>query len=389
MTSPYYIYQVHHNDCGPAAIKMLCAQLYQSESFLFYEEKWPRPMSVKAMIEAANELGITLKGYKLHHPSSIRGVKQPMIVLRYTPNPHFVTVFPKAKHRFLILDPSQAPQMVSDTYFLQGFSGVIVVLKHFPNIPVVASKFKAVVYPGFVGWSLTLFFFVSAFIWLTLDQPAWWVGLLVGLLGIGGWLYDLVSRYRRLDQWMQHSAYHYITNTDQYHRYHVFKQGWLLVPLKQFYRRWVIMTMVMYIGIANPGFLIPLGLHVLVMTLVATPRGRHLKQLSQTLDEQEKNLKYPLLNIQPLVTIHTMTARILIYWWQTYGIMLGLALIFMIGYQQWFPYQDFLTFITGITVMMIVSNQSLKLHEDKLEKQAWRQEGYLFLNQHNYGKINS
>jgi hypothetical protein len=387
MGRPIYIQQLNHDDCGPAAIKMLCAQLYQQEGFLFLEEQWPRPMSVKAMVEVGNGLGLTLKGYKLHHPSSIRGVHQPFIALRYVPTPHFVTVFPKKRHRYLILDPSQSPQVVNSSYFQQHFSGVIVVLKHYPKKPSLNLSFKPVFFRGFLGWSLAGFALQAGLLWWTNQRQIVWLGLLIACLLLGGWLVYVYLRFLHLDRFMQSSSYQYVVNPEQYRRYHLWKQGWLSLPLKRFYRYWLVIVMVGYVALTNPEFLTVLSIHTLVMVAFHALQAKSLKLKYQALLHREATLMFPLVNANGLKEIQQLVRQVLGHWWQSMILMFALACLLMLGFYVWFPYQDFLTLMTGITLMMVVSKQLLLTVQDREEKQAWRQGGYLFLNDKNYDKV--
>jgi hypothetical protein len=59
----------------------------------------------------------------------------------------------------------------------------------------------------------------------------------------------------------------------------------------------------------------------------------------------------------------------------------------MIGYYFFSPYQDFLTLMTGLTLLMVHSHYLLSLSQFSQAKQTWRQLGYTFLNTVNYVKI--
>jgi hypothetical protein len=70
--------------------------------------------------------------------------------------------------------------------------------------------------------------------------------------------------------------------------------------------------------------------------------------------------------------------------------MLGLSMVFIIlVYGYFFAYEDFLSWITMVTVMVITLQQHQGWLRHPYEKSLWRQQGYLFLNNKDYDKIKS
>jgi hypothetical protein len=71
-------------------------------------------------------------------------------------------------------------------------------------------------------------------------------------------------------------------------------------------------------------------------------------------------------------------------------IVFGLSMLFIILiYGYFFPYQDFLSWITMMTLMMVTLQQHQGWIRRPYEKSAWRQQGFLFLNNKDYDKIKS
>jgi hypothetical protein len=71
-------------------------------------------------------------------------------------------------------------------------------------------------------------------------------------------------------------------------------------------------------------------------------------------------------------------------------IILGLSMVLMIlVYGYVFPYQDFLSWMTMVTVMVVSLQQHQAWLRHPYEKSSWRQQGFLFLNNKDYDKINS
>ena len=388
MARLFYVQQLHQDDCGPAALKMLFANVFFDERYLFVEEKWPRPMSLRHMVEIANEYGVTLKGYKLHHPSSIRGIHQPFIALRYLPTPHFVCVFPLPKNRYRIFDPQSPPSLVREDYFARLFSGVIVLLKHvhtppkqrFQNFP---KGFAPRFFPVSLGAMLT----VMVGIWNFADSLIGWIAIMVGVVFVLGWLTVVIKTIFTLDQAMINQYHRLIMDADQYRRYHQWKQGYLILPLQQFYRWLLLLTMSLYLLLASPGFFIPLIAHTCLKggyrQLVVAKKNLTMKSL----ETEETSLQYPLNRGQPLVNISHHVNRLLTFYLTEHVLMTLLALTLMGGYYLAVPYQDFLTLVTGITLLMLFSHHALALLDHHQQKQAWRQLGYTFLNQPDYAKI--
>ncbi len=384
----YAIQQVSDQDCGPTALKSLLAYLYHNENFLFLQEDWIRPTTFKQLLEYASHFGVTLKGYKLHHPSSVRGLTKPFLALMKNPNSHYVLVIPRKHHYFELIDPSGKQTMISDQYFDQSFTGYILLVKHIKadtkaSIPMIRIFFKGFFMISFVIF-ITLFmvwFYPSSF-------PRWFVTSIALLIGMV-WTIYVYARMRFLDSLMMKHYLHLIQHRVQFVRFHQWKQGWLLFPLHQFYRWMVVTLVVMYISYASMTFVIPLTvLHALSQLWLPYAERIHQNQLD-SLQKKEESLRYPRVSLNEMNQLGNQVFQLLHHQIQRW-IILGLTMVFIILiYGYFFPYQDFLSWITMVTLMVVTLQQHQGWIRHPYDKSSWRKQGFLFLNNKDYDKIKS
>jgi hypothetical protein len=190
-----------------------------------------------------------------------------------------------------------------------------------------------------------------------------------------------------LDSLMIKHYLHLIQHRIQFVRFHQWKQGWLLFPLRQFYR-WMVMTLVIsYVSFASTTFLIALtALHA--MTQLWLPYGERIYQEQlASLQKKEESLRYPRLTLNDMNQLGSQVFQLLHLHLQRW-IVLGLSMVFTILiYGYFFPYQDFLSWITMVTLMVVTLQQHQGWIRRPYEKSAWRQQGFLFLNHKDYDKI--
>jgi hypothetical protein len=384
----YAIQQVSDQDCGPTALKSLLAYLYHNENFLFLQENWIRPTTFKHLLEYANHFGVTLKGYKLHHPSSVRGLSKPFIALMKNPTAHYVLVIPRPHQGFELIDPNGKQIIITDQYFDQTFTGYILLVKHIKaetkaSIPMVNIFFK-----GF--FTLSLIVFLSLFlVWFYASTiPRWMVPILGGIAGMA-WLGYVYKRMKFLDSLMVKHYLHLIQHRIQFVRFHQWKQGWLLFPLRQFYRAIVVTFVMTYVSYASVTFLMPLlALHTITQLWLPYAERVHQAQIT-FLQKKEASLRYPRVTLSDMNQLGHQVFQLLHHYLQRWMI-LGLSMVLIIlAYGYFFTYQDFLSWITMVTIMVITLQQHQGWIRHPYEKSAWRQLGYLFLNHKDYDKIKS
>jgi hypothetical protein len=182
---------------------------------------------------------------------------------------------------------------------------------------------------------------------------------------------------------------HLIQHRGQFVRFHQWKQGWLLFPLRVFYR-WMVMTLIIaYVSYASFTFLIPLVvLHAITQLWLPYAERGYQEQLTG-LQKKEASLRYPRVTLNDMNQLGRQVFRLLHHHLQRW-IMLGLSMVLIIlVYGHFFAYQDFLSWITMVTVMVITLQQHQSWIRHPYEKSLWRQQGYLFLNNKDYDKIKS
>lgn len=363
---------------------MLLAYLYQDERFLFIQETWERPATFKQLLEFANHFGITLKGYKLHHPSSVRGIKKPFIALMKQPHSHYVTVIPSGR-RFLILDPNGNQRKFSEEYFEKGFSGYILLVKHFqlhirPDLPMNQQKMN-----GFFLGSYGLF---TSMLLLWFWQPIDWITLTIMISGITIiWLSYVYQQVKHLDEVMIKHYLALIIDTSQFKRFHQWKQGWFGLPLNKLYRSLVLTGTIIYICFASPNFLIILGIYHGIVSLWIPRMHQHYQAEVGEIGKLEQSLKYPYISLRDFQQLNDRVYQLVRFrlWSWMLAIILAIALVSI--YQQLFHFEAFLTWFTMVSLLMISYHQHYELCRYPIEKKEWRQLGFIFLNNKDYVKI--
>lgn len=384
----FSIEQVDYEDCGPTALKMLLAYLHQEEGFLFLQEQWQRPSSMKELLMNASHFGVTLKGYKLHHPSSVRGIKKPFIALMKNPHPHYVTIVPFKRHKYLLMDPIGNSKRVTEAYFLSAFTGFILLVKHVKRMDSPFSAKQAIFFRGFFTVS-GLIYLSLLILWLYATKE-WWM-LTSSIMVVAGiaWLIYVFSRIKFFDDWMLKRYLHLIQDHQQFIKFHQWKKGFIVFPFRRFYRMITSISVIIYLSVASPIFLIPYGLFQLVTLLWLPPLEKHKHRKILGIEKQEQHLKFPHLKLKEMKTMYHEVYQVMAIEYQNWGLAFALIIVLVSGFSLLEPYQDFLSWVTMITLLLF----SFQHHQTRIQEpgqlQQWRQQGYAFLNQKKYDKINS
>jgi hypothetical protein len=105
------------------------------------------------------------------------------------------------------------------------------------------------------------------------------------------------------------------------------------------------------------------------------------------LQKKEETLRYPHLTKMDMNQLNRRVYQLFHHHLQRW-IVFGLSMIFiMLLYGYFFPYQDFLSWLTMVSLMVITLQQHQGWFRYPYEKSRWRQRGYLFLNHQVYDKI--
>jgi hypothetical protein len=151
----------------------------------------------------------------------------------------------------------------------------------------------------------------------------------------------------------------------------------------------VVMLVITYVSYASFTFLIPLSaLHVVTQLWLPHDERMHQQQLA-ALQNKEESLRYPRLTLNDMNQLGTQVFQLLhhhlLRWF-----VLGMSMVIIIlVFSYFFQYQDFLSWITMVTLMVITLQQHQGWIRHPYEKSTWRQQGFLFLNNKDYDKIKS
>lgn len=380
----YSLTQVGTQDCGPTALKMLLAYLYQDERFLFIQETWERPSTFKQLLDGAIHFGLTLKAYKLHHPSSVRGIKKPFIALMKEPTNHYVTVIPHGKF-FQILDPSGIQRKESLQYFSKRFSGYILLVKHYQlnmqlDLPMNHHRMAFFLRLSY-GWFTLI---VLLWFWQTVN---WILFMVIITLMTLLWLNFLYQQIKKLDISMTKHYLALIHDPEQFKRFQLWKQGWFSLPINHLYRTMIITSTFIYVSFASTQFLLILAIFHLIMGLWIPKMARDDEQALRTITTLEQSLKYPHVAYKEFQHLSNNVYQVIHSRIKNWFVTLLLAVMLVWIYQQWIYFEAFLTWITMVSLLMINFHHHYELYRLPREKKEWRQLGFLFLNQKDYVKI--
>lgn len=121
----YFINQIKKKDCAFTSLKILLANIYKRDDFLYIpQSKDDRSYSLKEIIDEANKYGVVLKGYKTKDNDLNLLNKLPCLVnIKQDDMLHMVVVFKIKKNKVLIGDPASEIKYISKKEFLSKWSG--------------------------------------------------------------------------------------------------------------------------------------------------------------------------------------------------------------------------------------------------------------------------
>lgn len=106
----YYIKQINEQDCGITALKIMLANIYHNEDYLFYPENdLAKSLSLNEIILIAKREGIKLVGYKFLNKTEIKSLKKKhcLLVLKEEKSFHLVYLKRIKRKGIIILDPKR------------------------------------------------------------------------------------------------------------------------------------------------------------------------------------------------------------------------------------------------------------------------------------------
>lgn len=122
----YFIKQINEQDCGITALKILLANIYHNEDYLFYPENdLAKSLSLNEIILIAKREGIKLAGYKFLNKDEIKTLKKKycLIVLKEGKYYHLVYLKKVKRKGAIILDPKRGKTYLSFEELFDKWNG--------------------------------------------------------------------------------------------------------------------------------------------------------------------------------------------------------------------------------------------------------------------------
>lgn len=122
----YFIKQINEQDCGITALKILLANIYHNEDYLFYPENdLAKSLSLNEIILIAKREGIKLAGYKFLNKDEIKTLKKKycLIVLKEDKYYHLVYLKKVKRKGAIILDPKRGKTYLSFEELFDKWNG--------------------------------------------------------------------------------------------------------------------------------------------------------------------------------------------------------------------------------------------------------------------------
>lgn len=121
----YFINQIKKKDCAFASLKILLANIYKRNDFLYIpQNKEDKSYTLKEIIEIASKYGIVLKGYK-SKDKELEDIKNKPCLVNIVKNEslHMVVLFKVKKNKVLVADPDESYIWLNKDIFLNSWTG--------------------------------------------------------------------------------------------------------------------------------------------------------------------------------------------------------------------------------------------------------------------------
>lgn len=139
----YFIYQLQNDDCGFACLKMLIAQLYKDESFLYIKQNLKHGnYSFQDLILIAKKYGATLNGYHYQQKQEIKNEKNKWLLASLSVNQgkHLVVVKKIKFGTVYIQDPEKGNYQITFKKFCNLWDGNILKVDNFEPLEIEKTK---------------------------------------------------------------------------------------------------------------------------------------------------------------------------------------------------------------------------------------------------------
>lgn len=124
----YYISQIKEDDCGFASLKMLLADIFKNEDYLYLKQNEEHgPYNYFELIDIAKEYGVVLNGVRALEKDNFDEWDQyPFITsISVNENLHAVVIKKKKGKKIFILDPARGPMWMKIEDFIKIWDGTI------------------------------------------------------------------------------------------------------------------------------------------------------------------------------------------------------------------------------------------------------------------------
>ena len=378
----YRIQQIAKDDCGPVSLKMLLAYVHQSSDYLFLVESWPRPMSLKQIIDQATHYGVFLKGYRLQHYSHLYKLNQPFIALMNQHHFHYVIVVPKPKGMLGLVDPQGSANQVTVQDFFKSFSGYLLRVQDIGKHTLATEEyFYSPAIPLFHYVILILLTLIAWVLMLAPMAQVVFIGLCVGWSSLTLlWMMLGWNHVKRTNTAFINRYHPKITSKHQYQQFFYIKNQVTTLPYRILYRQVLFVTLILYGAFAQWTFLPFAAIYWLSSVIPLRMWNNQRLQHIRALDDQEKKLVFPLLRPQPLKVIHDTIDRLTHHEIRRIVFAALLAFVVVLLYHTYFPLLQVSSWFVAWTMLMVGRQTLEMLLQYRQDKQALRQAIYQFMN---------
>jgi len=378
----YRIQQIAKDDCGPVSLKMVLAFIHQSPDYLFLLEAWPRPMSLKQMIDIAIDYGVFFKGYRLQHYSHLYKMDQVFIALMNQAQFHYVMVIPKPKGKLLLIDPNGTTKQLSIQDFFKHFSGYLLRIQDKRNHVLTTKQyFQTPSIPPYHYVIVSILTTLALLVLLMPFQLFAFIGLSLAWTTFTIlWVFLGWKQIKHINDQLIRLFHIKITSRTQYQHFFHIKNQLTTLPYRILYRQVLLVILIVYGVIAQWTFLPFAAIYWLLGLLCLRPWRQQRQKHIVAIEADEKKLIFPLLQPQSLLSLHHHIDRLTQHEVSRIVLMAIMALMTVLLYHTYFPLNHASSWFVAWS-MLIIGRQTIEaLQQIPHEKKTLRQSIYQFIN---------
>lgn len=132
----FYISQINESDCGLASLKMLLANVFDEESFLFLPQNEEHgPYSYFDLIGIAKKYNVELEGLKIKEKEEFSKWNDFPIIVSFNEENycHSSLILKRRGNKFLLLDPDTKPHWIKFDELIKKWDGTLLRVKSKPK----------------------------------------------------------------------------------------------------------------------------------------------------------------------------------------------------------------------------------------------------------------